>query len=139
MNDVRILKGYSKDQQKELENAKRHMSCNDLLLIITGNRATAEYCFIKDKYYNVKEDEQISIIRDILDFYTGNAKFTEQKYYVQLIKGNETSYLTIDPDGILGLGGRLSLELGSWKTKFTRDEVIAIDPRLVPFMEEVEE
>ena len=137
MDNMRILKGYSEDEQKELENAKRHMSCNDLLLIITGNRATAEYCFIKGKYYKVKEDEQISIIRDILDFYCGDAKFPEQKYYVHFIKDNRYSYLTITPDGVLGLGS--CLEIGSWKTKFTREEIIAMNPQFLPFMEEVEE
>lgn len=134
---MRVLKGYSKEERKELENAKKDTYFNNLINTITSNRATAEYCFIKSKYYKVKEDEQISIIRDVLDFYTDKAKFPEQKYYVQLIKDNEYSYLTITPDGVLGLGSRL--EIGSWKTKFTRDEIVATDPRLVPFMEEVDD
>jgi len=135
---MRILKGYSKDQQKELEYTKNIMSCNDLLNNITDFQAYTECDSIKDKYDAADTYERISIIRDILDFYTDKATFiVPKKYYVQLIAGDEYSYLNINPNG----GAKLynSLGLNGWKTKFTRDEVVAIDPRLVPFMEEVED
>ena len=137
MNDVRILKGYSENEQKELEYARKNMSCNDFLHNITYFPATIECDSIKDKYDEADTDERISIIRDILDFYTDKAKFSKlQKYYVHLIKGDCYSYLNITPNGGAKLYNRL--ELNGWKTKFTRDEVIAIDSKLVPFMEEVE-
>lgn len=60
-----------------------------------------------------------------------------KKYYVHLIKDNEYSYLSMSWDGVVELDDNLAFS--GWQTKFTRDEVIAIDPRLVPFMEEVEE
>ena len=136
MNDVRILKGYSKDQQKELEYTKGNMSINDFLHSITYFPANTECDSIKDKYDEADTDERISIIRDILDFYTDKAKFPEQKYYVHLIKGNEKSYLNITSYGSVDLLS--NLEYSGQKNKFTREEIIAIDPRLVPFMEEVE-
>ncbi|MDG5112770.1 hypothetical protein [Companilactobacillus pabuli] len=83
MNDVRILKGYSKNQQKELEYARKNMSCNDFLHNITYFPAPIECDSIKDKYDEADTDERISIIRDILDFYTDKAKFLEQKYVLE--------------------------------------------------------
>lgn len=112
------------------------MSCNDLLHNITYFPANTECGSIKDKYDGANTDERISIIRDILDFYTDKAKFSEQKYYVHLIKGDESSYLNITSDGVVELDD--NLEFSGWQNKFTRDEVIAINPRLVVFMEEVE-
>jgi len=134
---MRILKGYSKDEQKELECIKNNMSCNDLLHNITGLAPDTGCGLIWRRYDKAGIDERISIIRDILDFYTDKAKFAEpKKYYVHFIKGDESSYLNISSNGVVKLDS--NFEFGSFKTKFTRDEVVAIDPRLVPFMEEVE-
>ena len=134
---MRILKGYSKDQQKELEYTKNIMSCNDLLNNITDFQAYTECDSIKDKYDAADTYERISIIRDILDFYTDKATFTDpKKYYVQLIAGDEESYLNITPDGRSQLGS--NLEIDGCKSKFTHKEVVLIDSRFVPLMEEVE-
>ena len=136
MDNVRILKGYSKDEQKELEKVKE-IGINDFLHSITGFTSDTRFGLIWEKYDKAEQDEGTSIIRDIIDFYTGKAKFAEpKKYYVQLIAGDEESYLNINPNGGAKLYNRLGLN--GWKTKFTRDEVVAIDPRLVKFMEEVE-
>ncbi|MFA6833020.1 MAG: hypothetical protein WCR36_12265, partial [Bacteroidaceae bacterium] len=62
---MRILNGYSKSQQKELEEARKNMSCNDFLHNITYFPATIECDSIKDKYDKADTDERISIIRDI--------------------------------------------------------------------------
>jgi len=138
---MRILKGYSKDEQKELENAKKYMGCSDLLHIITGSLPDTRCGSIKDKYYGADIEERISIIRDILDFYTDKAAFiVPRKYYVHLIKGDESSYLNIswrDDHRVAEVDG--NFEFGGLKTKFTYDEVIAINPKFVPFMEEVED
>ena len=136
--NMRILKGYSKDEQKELEYIKNLMSCNDLLHIITGSLPDTRCGSIKDKYYGADIEERISIIRDILDFYTDKAKFAEpKKYYIHLIKGNDYSYLNISLNGATKLDNKY--EAGIWITKLTRDEVVALNPELVPLMEEVED
>ncbi|TGD24360.1 hypothetical protein EGT49_03630 [Companilactobacillus suantsaicola] len=133
---MRILKGYSKRERKELEEAKDN-NFDNAIDLIRGIAIDDDDCTsLNNKYMNECSEEDNQLAKDIVDFYCGNAKFPEQKYYVQLIKVNENSYLTINPDGVLGLGSRL--EINGGKTKFTRDEVVAIDPRLVPFMEEVE-
>jgi len=77
MDNMRVLKGYSKAEQKELEDAKKDMYCNDLINNITGNPAEARCSLIGKKYTKAETDERISIIRDILDFYTDNAKFPD--------------------------------------------------------------
>ena len=136
MDNVRILKGYSKDQQKELKKVKEILRIDDLLHIITGFTQDTRCSLIRQKYDNAEKEEQISIIRDILDFYTDKAKFADQKYYVHLIKGDEYSYLNINSEGGAELGTKFGF--GYWKTKFTRDEVAAMNPQLVLFMEEVE-
>ena len=94
---MRILKGYSKDEQKELEDAKRkYMNGGDLFHIITGFLPDTRCGLIWKKQDKADKDERISIIKDILDFYNGKAKFTgSKKYYVHLINGNDYSYLNI--------------------------------------------
>lgn len=138
MDNVRILRGYSKEEQRELEDDEEFVSCTTFINIITGYQPAFECRFIKDKYDNAREDEQILIIKDIIDFYTGKAKFVDpKKYYVQLIAGDEESYLNINPNGGAKLYNRLGLN--GWKVKFTIDEIAKINPQLVLFMEEVED
>jgi len=133
---MRILKGYSKDQQKELKKVKEILRIDDLLHIITGFTQDTRCSLIRQKYDNAEKEEQISIIRDILDFYTDKATFTDpKKYYVHFIENDEYSYLNINSEGGAELGTKFGFD--GWKYKFTREEVVAIDPRLVPFMEEV--
>lgn len=138
---MRILKGYSKDEQRDLENNKEFVNCNDFINTITSNRVTTECCSIKDKYHKADKEEQISIIRDILDFYTDKATFAEpKKYYVHFIKSNRNSYLNIAWKKyhiVEELGNNFASS--GWQNKFTREEVAAIDPRFVLFMEEVED
>ena len=138
MNDVRILKGYSKDEQKELECAKKHIDCNDLLHNITYFPAPIECDSIKDKYDEADTDKRISIIKDILDFYTDNAKFPEQKYYVQLIKNNVGSYLNkCSPNGFYMPDTCRQDKLT--QTQFTEQEIKDIDSRYLAFAVPVEE
>lgn len=138
---MRILKGYSKAEQKELEYARKNMSCNDFLHNITYFPAPIECDSIKDKYDEADTDERISIIRDILDFYTGKAKFPEQKYYVKLLDKD---------DGYLNLNYQHSFyecfvddkddyEDGDYKTQFTISEIKDIDPRYMAFAVPVED
>lgn len=134
---MRILKGYSKDEQKELEYDKKNMSCNNLLHNITYFPANIECSPIKDKYDEADTDERISIIRDILDFYTDKAKFTEQKYYVQLIKNNVGSYLNkCSPNGFYMPDTCRQDKLT--QTEFTEQEIKDIDPRYMAFAVPVE-
>jgi len=135
---MRILKGYNKDEQKELKTFKKLLDINDLLRDITSSVPDMRFGLIWRKYDKANPDKQSSIIKDIIDFYTDKAKFTgSKKYYVHFIKNDEYSYLNINTAGEVELLD--NSEFGGWKNKFTIDEVAAIDPRFVLFMEEVED
>lgn len=137
MDNVRTLKGYSENEQKELEYSKGNMSCNDFLHNITYFPAFAECDSIKDKYDKANTDERISIIRDILDFYTDKAKFAEpKKYYVKMPKLDSFPWLTRDEDGDLNLYRDKDNEV---KQTFTMSEIEAIDPRYKAFAIPVDE
>jgi len=144
MDNVRILKGYSKYEQKELENAKKHIDCSDLLHIITAFISGTIFDLIWSKYNESEPDERISIIRDIIDFYTGKAKFADpKKYYVKLIKNQNSSYLNssylnrITSNGFCMPDNRLQDKLT--QTQFTEQEIKDIDPRYMVFAVPVEE
>ena len=136
MDNVRILKGYSKGEQNELKEFKKTLDITDLLHIITGLAPDTGCGLIWRRYDKAGTDERISIIKDILDFYTDKANFAEQKYYLHLIKGDKYSYLNITPVGGLVLGSHL--EDNGWKNKFTHEEIISMNPQLLLFEEEVE-
>lgn len=79
-----------------------------------------------------KFDRNLEVIQAILD---GEWEVEEQLYYVHLMSG-EDGYLNIDKrDGTHFLSNTYD-EFD--KTKFTRAEVEAIDPRYLEFLEEVE-
>lgn len=135
---MRILKGWTKEERKELEEAKDNGFGSAILLIKEITSDDDDCIALTGKYTNEYYDADNRLARDIADYYAGEAKFAEpKKYYVHLIKGNENSYLSISWDRVVELNDKIAC--GGWKNKFTRDEVIDIDPRLVPFMEEVKD
>lgn len=134
---MRILKGWTDEERKELERASNG-GYKDAFSVIRGILSEdSELFYIGLEYDDETHLDNNQLVKDIADYYAGVAKFAEQKYYVHLIKGDENSYLNITSDGGAELDNKF--EFGGWQTKFTRDEVIDIDPRLVPFMEEVED
>ena len=138
MDNVRILKGYSKAEQRELEEAKD----NGFLSVI------ALFCSIKydddnchalyKKYYREDTNSNNQMTRDIADYYAGVAKFPDKKYYVKLIRNDDDGYLN---------KGKLNtfVTLGNcrtshyYQTEFTKQEIKAIDPRYLAFAVLVEE
>lgn len=137
MDKVRILKGYSKDEQKELEDAK-YNGFNNAIYLINGIADDDDDCTsLTEKYINGSPDEDNQLARDIADYYAGVAKFSDKKYYVHFIKSDRNSYLNITPVGGLVLGSHL--EDNGWKNKFTHEEIISMNPQLLLFEEEVED
>ena len=134
---MRILEGWTDEERKELERASNG-GYKDAFSVIRGVLSEdSELFYIGLEYDDETHLDNNQLVKDIADFYCGNAKFAEQKYYVHFIKGDESSYLNID-FGERPVVGNNS-ELMGLKTKFTREEVVAINPRYVPFMEEVED
>ena len=96
-----------------------------------------DYPSLGDYFNPLSDENKTQFAQDLIDLYTGKAKFSDKKYYVQLIAGDEESYLNITPDGRSQLGS--NLEIDGLKSKLTHKEVVLIDSRFVPFMEEVED
>lgn len=137
MDNVRILKGYSKTERKELEDAK-YNGFNNAIYLINGIADDDDDCTsLTEKYINGSPDEDNQLARDIADYYAGAAKFAEQKYYVQLIKNNDGSYLNRNRlDAFLTLDGCHSPL--NYQTEFTEQEIKDIDPRYMVFAVPVE-
>lgn len=136
---MRILKGYSKAEKKELKALKKLLDINDLLNIITGNLVDRGFNPIWEKYNEAEPDEQVSIIRDILDFYTDKATFAEpKKYYVKLIRNNDSSYLNRSTSNGFCMACCYQPD-EVFQTEFTEQEIKAIDPRYMAFAVPVED
>lgn len=136
---MRILKGYSKDEQKELEEAKDKNFDNAFDLICGIGDANGECHALSQKYYHEGTNEEDNkLAKDIVDFYYGNAKFPEQKYYVQLIKNSEVGYLNRNKSNTFLIleGCHLSQ---NYQNKFTEQEIKDIDPRYMAFAVPVED
>ena len=136
---MRILKGYSKEERKELEKVKE-IGINDFLHIITGFTSDTRFGLIWEKYDKSEQDEGTSIIKDIADFYCGNAKFPVQMYRVTLPDGN---YLVRDKiDGnrwMFTYSDRDGYNIThSSENSFTEQEIKDIDPRYMAFAVPVE-
>ena len=135
---MRILKGYSKGEQNELKDFKKTLDITDLLHIITGLAPDTGCGLIWRRYDKAGTDERISIIKDILDFYTDKAKFAEpKKYYIKMPKVNYP-YLIRDMGGKFDYAKSPDV-LGSRENRFTEQEIKDIDPRYMAFAEPVEE
>lgn len=135
MNDVRILNGYSKNQQKELEEAKDNGFLSSMTLIHGIGDDDDDCHSLSKKYYRENPNENEQMAKDIIDFYTGKAKFPEQKYYIKMPKVNY-AYLFKDVDGTLDWGNDFGVLARKY---FTEDEIKDIDPRYMAFAVPVED
>lgn len=136
---MRILKGWPENERKELEEAKDN-GFNDAIGLINGIISSENDCiFLAGRYEDESSDEDNQLARDIADYYAGVAKFPEpKKYYVQLIRNNDDSYLNRDLlSGFCMTSGCQPDEI--FQTKFTEQEIKDIDPRYMAFAVPVEE
>ena len=143
MDNVRVLKGWTKDERKELENAVNngYLNLMDLMNGITKNHSGVHY--IHCKYYGTCDDDKNDqLAKDIADYYTGNAKFPDKKYRVVLPDGN---YLARGMSGECrwkfiynDVRGCNFAATGSDNT-FTMQEIEDIDAKLKAFAVPVDE
>ena len=129
---MRILKGYSTQERKELEEAKDN-GFDDAICLINGIVGDDNDCiFLAGRYEDESSDEDNLLARDIADYYAGVAKFPEQKYYVQLIKNNDDSYLNRSKLDNLCMTNSCQSD-DFFQTEFTEQEIKDIDPRYMQF------
>lgn len=77
MNNMRVLKGYSKEEQKELEEAKNNNFASAIDLIHGIGDGYIDCRALYEKYYREDTKDNNQMAKYIVDFYCGNAKFTE--------------------------------------------------------------
>jgi len=135
---MRILKGYSKQERKELEEAKDNGSSSAMSLI-NDIGDDYDYCqSLTRKYIREDINDNNQMAKDIVDFYCGNAKFSEQKYYVKLIRNNDSSYLNRSRVNSFSMACIRQPDV-VFQTEFTEQEIKDIDPRYMAFAIPVEE
>ncbi|MGQ2376292.1 DUF1642 domain-containing protein [Companilactobacillus zhachilii] len=133
---MRILKGYSKEERKELEEAKDNGFDSAFDVIYGIIKSEGDLAFIVKKYDEGSSSDNDQLAKDIVDFYCGNAKFPEQKYYIKMPKVNYP-YLIRDMVGKFDYAQSPDI-LGSGENSFTEQEIKDIDPRYMLFAVPVE-
>lgn len=139
-NKYKLKLEYTADELKELKrlNTDYHSPMNAIKQIVKEGVVGDQLGHLREKYLAMEYEDEFDFMADVNNVVIGTAIFSNpKKYYVQLIKGDCYSYLNITSDGVMELSN--DFDSSTWQTKFTRDEVVAIDPKLVPFMEEVED
>lgn len=136
MSNVRVLKGWTKIEREELEDAT---SDHDLFHIFGDIfESNSGFTALNNKLNGIGIYEEADFSKDIADFYTGKAKFPDKKYYVHFIEEDEDSYLTInncDENKVISSKDQNE----DYQTQFTKEEVLDINPKYEPFMEVVPE
>ena len=134
MDNVRILKGYSKAERRELEEAKDNGFLSVIALICSIKRDDDNFHALYEKYYRDDTNGNNQMAKDIIDFYYGNAAFPEEKYVVHDKVTDQYIYYSFTRK-VLRWG---SLQLGTGAEKKTKDEWLAINPAYEPMLEKVE-
>lgn len=84
---MRILKGWTDEEQKELEDAKDN-GFNNAIDLIKGIVESYDDCiYLSGKYSAESSDEDNQLARDIADYYNGEAKFPDRTQ--QSLIGND--------------------------------------------------
>lgn len=130
---MRILKGYSKAERRELEKAKDNGFLSVIALFCSIKRDDNNCHALYEKYYRDDTNGNNQMAKDIVDFYFGNAKFPEQKYYVHLIRNDDGGYLNINRISNWCTTGSCQPD-DEFQTKFTEQEIRDIDPRYMSFI-----
>lgn len=135
MDNVRILHGWTKDERKELEEAKDNGFLSVIALICSIKRDDDNCHALYEKYYREDTNGNNQMAKDIIDFYCGNAKFPEQKYVVHDKVTDQYIYYSFTRK-VLRWG---SLQLGTGAEKKTKDEWLTINSAYEPMLEKVED
>ncbi|WP_125673063.1 hypothetical protein [Companilactobacillus allii] len=139
---MRMIKGWTEDAKEELKMLKSvERSVSEILeMIQISSFYTEDLKGMLDKkmYDTGRSRDEIGkvatdFILDISQFLSGTAKFEERLYYIQIIPNDAECYVNryIQDDSLI-ISGKVEI-MDKYKTKFTMDEIKAIDPRYVPF------
>ena len=135
MDNVRILHGWTKDERKELEEAKDNGFLSVIALFCSIKRDDNNCHALYEKYYREDTNGNNLMAKDIIDFYCGNAKFPEQKYVVHDKVTDQYIYCNVLAKGKLHWW-ELGAETAERKTK---EEWLKINPAYEAMLERVED
>ena len=132
---MRILKGYRKAEQKELEEAKDNGFLSVIALFCSIKRDDNNCHALYGKYYRDDTNGNNQMARDIADYYAGVAKFPEEKYVVHDKVTDQYIYYNVLAKGELRWW-KLGVETAERKTE---DEWLKINPAYGLMLEKVED
>lgn len=135
MDNMRILKGYSKAEQRELEEAKDNGFLSVIALICSIKCDDSNCHALYGKYYRDDTNGNNQMAKDIADFYCGNAKFPERKYVVHDKVADQYIYYNVLAKGELRWW-KLGVETAARKIE---DEWLEINPAYEQTLERVED
>ena len=131
---------YTADELKELKrfNTDYHSPMNAIKQIADIGNNSDKLKNLQIKYAGIDYEDEFNFMADVNNVVMGTAIFPEKKYYVKLIRNNDSSYLYRSKlTNFLILGGcSLSQD---YQTEFTEQEIKNIDPRYMAFAIPVEE
>ena len=111
---------------------------NGLWLIYNFAESDEEdYPSLSVYYHSLNNEDKTQFAQDLIDLYTGKARFPEQKYYVKLLD-KEEGYLNYQKsfNDYFANNNKYGSD---YQTQFTISEIEAIDPRYKAFAIPVEE
>lgn len=134
MDNVRILHGWTKDERKELEEARDNGFLSVIALICSIKRDDNNCHALYGKYYRDDTNGNNQMAKDIIDFYYGDAKFAEEKYVVHDSTTGQYIYYNVMQWSLRWW--KLGVETAERKTE---DEWLEINPAYEPMLEKVED
>ena len=131
---MRILKGYSEQERKELEGAKDNGFLSVIALFCSIKHDDNNCHALYEKYYREDTNGNNLMARDIADYYAGVAKFPEEKYVVHDKTAGQYIYYSVKRIGLFW--GQLGAVIPEEKTK---EEWLKINPAYETMLEKVED
>lgn len=128
---------WNKDMQKDFKEFKES-SDNALDLLNNFMNRRVRGSSLANYYWQLNNEELTQFAKDLLDLWTGDAKFPEQKYYVKLLD-KEEGYLNCQKSFNDYFVNNNKDDDSDYQTQFTMTEIEAIDPRYKQFAIPVED
>lgn len=128
---------WNKDMQKDFKKFKES-SDNALDLLNNFMNRRVRSSSLANYYWQLNNEELTQFAKDLLDLWTGDAKFPEQKYYVKLLD-KEEGYLNCQKSFNDYFVNNNKDDDSDYQTQFTMTEIEAIDPRYKQFAIPVED
>src|SRR5699024_6256997 len=100
LDDRRIIKGWTDEERKELEEYKKEPKLSMLKVfydLFSGYEFYPNLCKKARGVFGAGGiNQENQFVNDVVDYFNDRAVFSEQKYYVHFIKNDVMGYLNCD-------------------------------------------